>query len=237
MQDFMSETSCCNFTPLPVSQASALERSDQNIVKDRQLETSLTSTTVPQNDGRNSCAFLSIGIMDKLYEFSSFQQDTVISEITNVIINFPIKFNPYRDTYQFADVYEAYTILFKNHLLSHEMEFSEKLVDNNKLYSFEIQNELERELHKMKSSTISSNKACFSIFHAGIFISTIAALPPDKGVVIKTHKITESLGGNGNGIIVESSSIFNISQWIMKRLNESGLKKNSTPFFIAVKKR
>ena len=184
------------------------------------------STTVPQNDGTNSCAFLSTGIIDKLYEFSSFQQDTVISEITNVIINFPITF-----------LYEAYTILFKNHLLSHEMEFSEKLVDNNKLYSFEIQNELERELHKMKSSTISSNKACFSIFHAGIFISTIAALPPDKGVVIKTHKITESLGGNGNGIIVESSSIFDISQWTMKRLNESGLKKNSTPFFIAVKKR
>ena len=90
------------------------------------------STTVPQNDGTNSCAFLSTGIIDKLYEFSSFQQDTVISEITNVIINFSITF-----------LYEAYTILFKNHLLSHEMEFSEKLVDNNKLYSFEIQNELE----------------------------------------------------------------------------------------------
>ena len=97
IHDFMSETSCCNFTPLPVSQASALERSDQNIVKGRQVEASLTSTTVPQNDGTNSCAFLSTGIIDKLYEFSSFQQDTVISEITNVIINFPIKFNPYRD--------------------------------------------------------------------------------------------------------------------------------------------
>ena len=98
MQDFMSETSCCNFTPLPASQASALERSDQNIVKGRQLEASLTSTTVPQNDGTNSCAFLSIGIIDKMYEFSSFQKDTVISGITNVIINFPNKFNSCRDT-------------------------------------------------------------------------------------------------------------------------------------------
>ena len=106
------------------------------------MEASLTSRTVPQNDGTNSCAFLSIGTIGKMYEFSSFQKDTVISEITNVIINFPIKFNPYRDTYQFADLYEAYAIPFKNHLLSHEVEFSEKLVDNNKLYS----NELEREL-------------------------------------------------------------------------------------------
>ena len=110
IQDFMSETNCCNFTPLPVSQASTSERSDQNIVKGRQLEASLTSKTVPQNDGTNSSAFL----IDKMYEFSSFQKVTVISEITNVIINLLIKFNPYRDTYQFADVYEAYTILFNN---------------------------------------------------------------------------------------------------------------------------
>ena len=94
IQDFMAETNCFNFTPLPVSQASALERSDQHIVKGRQLEASLTSTITPQNDGTNSCAFLSIGIINKMHEFSSFQKDSVISEITNVIINFPIKFNP-----------------------------------------------------------------------------------------------------------------------------------------------
>ena len=146
---------------------------------------SLTSTTVPQNDGTNSCAFLSVGITVKMYEFLSFQKDTVIPEITSVITNFPIKFNPYRDTYQFADVYEAYTILFKNHLLSHEMEFSEKLVDNNKLYSFKIQNELERELLKMKCSTVSLSKACFSILDANVYIFTVTTLPPDK-VVINT---------------------------------------------------
>ena len=211
IQDFMSKISCCNFTPLPVSQASALEKSDQNILKGRQLVASLTSTTVPQNDGTNSCAFRSMGIIDKMYKFSSFQKNTVIPEITNVITNFPIKFSSYRDTYQFADVYEVYTILFKNHLLSHEMEFSEKLVDNNKLYSFEIQNELERELLNMKCSTVSSSKACFSIFHASVYIFTVATLPPDKVVVIETHKITESLGGDGNKIIIESSSIFEVS--------------------------
>ena len=131
------------------------------------MEASLTSTTVPQNDGTNSCAFLSIGIIDKMYEFSSFQKDAVISEITNVILNIPIKFNPYRSTYQFADVYKAYTLLFKNH---HEMELSEILVDNNQLYSFEIQNKLERVLLKMKCSTVSSSKASFSIFHVGVYI-------------------------------------------------------------------
>ena len=89
----------------------------------------------------------------------------------------------------------------------------------------------------MKSSTVSSSKACFSIFRAGIYIFTVATLPLDKVVVIETHKITESLGENGHRIILESSSVFNISLWIMKRLNENGLKKNSTPFFIAVKKR
>ena len=105
-----------------------------------------------------------------MYKFSSFQKDAVISEITNVILNIPIKFNPYRSTYQFADV----------HLLSHEMELSEILVDNNQLYSFEIQNKLERELLKMKCFTVSSSKACFSIFHVGVYIFTIATLPPKK---------------------------------------------------------
>ena len=86
--------------------------------------------------------------MDKMYEFSSFQKDAVIS----------------------PDV----------HLLSHEMELSEILVDNNQLYSFEIQNKLERELLKTKCFTVSSSKACFSIFHAGVYIFTIATLPPEK---------------------------------------------------------
>ena len=126
-----------------------------------------------------------------MYEFSSFQKDAVISEVTNVILNIPIKFNPYRNTYQFADVYEAYTLLLKNHLLSHEMKLSEILVDNNQLYSFELQNKLERELLKMKCSTISSSKACFSIFHVGVYIFTFATLPPGKVIVIETQNYTK----------------------------------------------
>ena len=47
IQDFMYETNCRKFTPLLVSQASALEKTDQHIVKCRQLEASLTSTAVP----------------------------------------------------------------------------------------------------------------------------------------------------------------------------------------------
>ena len=126
-----------------------------------------------------------------MYEFSSFQKDAVISEVTNAILNIPIKFNPYRNTYQFADVYEAYTLLLKNHLLSHEMKLSEILVDNNQLYSFELQNKLERELLKMKCSTVSSSKACFSIFHVGVYIFTFATLPPHKVIVIETQNYTK----------------------------------------------
>ena len=55
----------------------------------------------------------------------------------------------------------------------------------------------------MKCSFVSSIKACFSIFHAGVYIFTVATLPPDKVVVIET--------GNGNRIIIESSAIVDIS--------------------------
>ena len=40
---------------------------------------------------------------------------------------------------------------------------------------------------------LSSSKACFSIFHASVYIFTVATLTPDKVVVFERHKITESL--------------------------------------------
>ena len=52
---------------------------------------------------------------------------------------------------------------------------------------------------------LSSSKACFSIFRAGVYIFTVATLTPDKVVVFERHKITESLVENGNGTVVESS--------------------------------
>ena len=78
IQDCLYETNCCKFAPLPVSQASALGKNNQYIVKGRQLEASLMSTIIAQNNGTNSHAFLSIEIIDKMYEFSSFQKDIVI---------------------------------------------------------------------------------------------------------------------------------------------------------------
>ena len=48
-------------------------------------------------------------------------------------------------------------------------------------------------------------------------------------LLLLKHKITERYGGNGNEIFVESSSVFDISQWMM---NESGLKKNSALYLI-----
>ena len=52
---------------------------------------------------------------------------------------------------------------------------------------------------------LTSSKACFSIFHAGVCIFIVATLTPDKVAVFERHKITESLVENGNGIVVESS--------------------------------
>ena len=58
--------------PLEVSQASALEASHLRVIVEAASNTEmLTSTIVPENDGTNSCAFLSLGIIDSLLNWSS----------------------------------------------------------------------------------------------------------------------------------------------------------------------
>ena len=53
----------------------------------------------------------------------------------SIIINFPEKFNIYRDKNMLADVYKAYNILLKNELLDFSFKFLENLVDNYPIHS------------------------------------------------------------------------------------------------------
>ena len=57
----------------------------------------------------------------------------------SVIIDFPKKFNIYRDKNLLAQVDEAYNILSKNDLLDFSFEFFENLVDNDPIYSIQFQ--------------------------------------------------------------------------------------------------
>ena len=60
----------------------------------------------------------------------------------SIIIDFPKKFNIYRDKNMLADVYEAYNILSKNELFDFSFKFFENLVDNDPIYSIQFQKKI-----------------------------------------------------------------------------------------------
>ena len=81
---------------LEVSQATALEQNDLEIVISGET---VTSTKIPEADGTNVCAHLALGIFDAL----SLQQGNDVQElkssVTSTIVNFPKSFHKYRTTY------------------------------------------------------------------------------------------------------------------------------------------
>ena len=119
-------------TNLAVSQATALEFNDRKIVEANIDPEILQVTSIPDNDGTNACAFLSLGIVNQLIKNKSEDYKSLAESI---IIDFPKKFNIYRDKNMLADVYEAYNILSKSELLDFSFKFLENLVDSDPIHS------------------------------------------------------------------------------------------------------
>ena len=131
------------YEPLEVSQATALEQNDLEIVI---FGKTVTSTKIPEGDGTNACAYLTLGIIAEL----SLQQVNDVQElkssVASKIIDFPKLFNKYRTANCMVIIYEAYELLSQNHLLKHNFEFIEILVDNEKVFSNEVQTKLSKEV-------------------------------------------------------------------------------------------
>ena len=107
--------------PLTVSQATAIEINDRNIV---QGCLKLSNSNVPLNDGTNGCAFLAIGVIDNCSSLSIFDPNILTNEITLTITEFPKKFNPPRNAQECVDIYEAYSILNCSNLLEYTFTFT-----------------------------------------------------------------------------------------------------------------
>ena len=63
-----------------------MENNDRNIV---QGCLKLPNSSVPLNDGTNTCAFLAIGVTDNCSSLSIFDPNIFTNEITVTIIEFP----------------------------------------------------------------------------------------------------------------------------------------------------
>ena len=53
----------------------------------------------------------------------------------------------------------------------------------------------------------------------------------------RAHPKSSDLGGNGNGIIMRSKSTVALWQWVLKRMNNSGVKETCTTYFVTIELR
>eukprot|EP00112_Aurelia_sp_Birch-Aquarium-sp1_P023193 Seg681.5 transcript_id=Seg681.5/GoldUCD/mRNA.D3Y31 product="Serine/threonine-protein kinase TOS3" protein_id=Seg681.5/GoldUCD/D3Y31 len=227
--------------PLTVSQASALSKSDMDMIKMVDGCTDeLAQTLLPQNDGTNSCAFLSLGIIDRLLKQSSnsiMTDDNLVQVISEVITNYPLKFNQYRDSTKMVNVYEASSVLSTNNLLIHEFDFQEKIVDNEAVYSYNFQVSAVKVLEHCHEKARKEKQMQFAVFQAGIYIFAIAITETGEFMAFETHPIGEKLGGNGKGLVVKTTSTIDFLQWISRRLITSGVSTKCTPYVICVEQK
>ena len=113
--------------------------------------------------------------------------------MTEVIIEFPVHFNPYRDVSKYFDIYETYTILNNNQLLEHHLNFSEKLVDNLHLYSSDVQLKMHTEHAELQSKATIENQSKFALFQGHVYIFAIGVFSTGEIAILETHPISLDL--------------------------------------------
>ena len=192
---------------------------------------------LPNNDGTNSCSYLSLGIIDHFISdtYRKFEERKFVNDVQNIIEEFPKKFNPFRDVKSMPDVYDAYNLLSNKNLLKNKFEFVECFVDNYTIYSYELQKRFFKELESLKSTATSNSKSTFAVFHASIYVLAMSVFPSGELLVFETHPINSALHGNGSGIIVNSTSEYDISEWVMQRLQNANVSHSSIPHMVIVK--
>ena len=218
-----------NHIPLSVSQSTVLEKYDTHVAAglSQSIEQPITLT---ENDATNSCAFLSLGICDRLLHDEEFLQQSTLVKIRDiaedVICNLPSNVNKHRNVGRFYDVAEAYSILSDNGMLSEKYEIFESCVSANTVFSSGGREELVTTL----TSKIAPEKLSVGIYTCSPYIFTIGVCN-DFLFVVDTHPVNEELGGNGNGLLLmtpDSSlrSCKMVVQWVLKRLKMAGIEEN-----------
>ena len=140
------------------------------------------------------------------HTYRKFEERKFVNDVQNIIEEFPKKFNPFRNVKSMPDVYDANNLLSNNNLLKNKFEFVECFVDKYTIYSYELQKRIFRELESLKSTATNNSKSTFDVFHASIYVFAMSAFLSGELLVFETHQINSALHGNGNGIIVNSTS-------------------------------
>ena len=123
---------------MSVSQATAVEKHDEKLLE----ENFYNDNDLPNNDGTNTCSYLSLGVMDHFISdsYRKLEERKFVKDFQNIIEEFPKKFNPFRNVKSMPDVYITYNLLSNNNLLKNIFEFIECFVYNYAIYSYKLTN-------------------------------------------------------------------------------------------------
>lgn len=143
----------------------------------------------------------------------------------DVIKTAPKLINPLRDTSKFMAVDEVLTLYKENNIIEKKYTLEEKVLGSSSKKSYsESVAALDSALCELTASAPS-----FAIYTQMPVSFSLLALE-DQIIIIDTHRIDESLGGNGNGAVVvfrqnnqsEKHSFYNrASEWILNRCGKS----------------
>lgn len=196
------------------------------------------------NDGTNSCAFLSVLIMDKLISEGDDLPETIdeweeIAEsVADIITNAPSRFNHLRDISKEYDAVESYNLLTKAGLMTSAYEFSEEflIVPNSKLYSQEGRSFFLKAVRELHTTDDIPRVAVYTCGGYAFIIGCKAS----RFFIVDTHCIRADMGGNGNGMIKvfpsgDADSARRLCSWIWKRLRSSNVKNTYQSLAVAVR--
>ena len=137
------------FVLLSASQLTALEQYDRGRISG---ESAFQITSWPDNDAKNACGLLCLGIIDRFSSEDSqpFDMERFAAIVERIIFDFSRDVNKVCDYSTMPDIREAYNILSKNKLLSHVFDFTKIFVYNYEVHSFELQSKFLQQLQTAK---------------------------------------------------------------------------------------
>ena len=115
---------------LNASQATALEEFDARVAAGtKENFKPIESVTMPSNDGKNVCAFLSVGVTESILhdtETGAFFEN-LPKAVVVTILSLLEEINEHRDMGKTYNILEAYEILRRQQIIRYPLESSEEL--------------------------------------------------------------------------------------------------------------
>ena len=159
-----------------------------------------------------------------------------LKEAAEDVISFPEKVSELREVDKLYDVSEANTILANSKWLPSQYELSEECTVGNAVFSTGGQAELMRAITAKIPLCSHDNPIMIGVYMCGPYIFTLG-IYNNALFLVDTHPITEYLDGNGNGLMMATRDCSEracelLVQWILKRLEHSGVKGNELQEFL-----